>query len=118
MVNLPKERLREAAVLLCVLAVAFVFASTSLRGQVQRGAIVSQIDPCVRDAQSPACLQSRITKLEAQLGELQQNVVSLQNKMRTVDSIGDPKVGKDDGYDDIWTAIQRLTNDINELKKR
>ena len=94
------------------------FASTSLRGQVKPGQIAKQIDPCVPDAKSPACLQSRITQLEAQLAELQKKVEHLQQTMAAVDSIGDPRKGKADGYDDVWTAIQKLTNDVKELKKR
>jgi TolA-binding protein len=109
MVN-SKKRMLIGAVLFCILAATIVIGSASLRGQVSRRA--AEVDPCGIDAKSADCLQKRITQLEAQLAELQTRVDGLQQ------TIGDSKVGKADGYDDLWSAITTLKIRVSDLEKR
>jgi len=118
MVKLFQKPSREVAVLFCILAVALAFATPPLPGLMQKKGPVAQMDPCDLDAQSSRCLQSRIGKLEAQLANLQKEVEHLQKSTAAANSIGDPQRGKADGYDDIWGAIEKLTNDVNKLKQR
>ena len=117
-INSPKRGFRVAAVLFGILAAAIIIASTSLRGQVSRSRVEAQVGLCSVDAKSPACLEDRINQLQAQVAVLQEKVDHLQQSTAAVSSIGNPQTGKADGYDDIWTAIQRLTNEVKALEKR
>jgi chromosome segregation ATPase len=120
MVKVLRNRFRVAAVLAVVLAVAPVFTNAALQEQKRRQMQVVE-NSCVFDARGPACLQNRIDKLQEQLAEVQEKIDHLQQVQKgmaaAVDSVGNRHMGKADGFDDIWTAIQTLRNEVKALER-
>lgn len=86
---------------------------------------VASVNPCLRtDSLEAACLKQRLDESASRLDELEKSLESLRSRLEAlerrangIDSIGDPQQGKDDGYDDLWSAIRNLGNRLKKLER-
>ena len=121
------ERLAVAALAIALIgshASAGEALSQPAVSQAQRERMITTYNPCTSDANGSACLRWRADRVDEQMAQLQHSVQvlssrldQLQQAVAKVDSVGDPGVGKADGYDDLWSAIRKVTKRLDALER-